>query len=287
MLFGIDISRWQKGIDLEQAKKEGVQFVIIKASQENFADPCVKEHYKKAWNAGLKIGFYHYCKATNENESRKEAKVCYNIIKEFAFELPVFLDIEDKKQQELSKEQNTKIVLAFYDKMQSYGIKCGVYASKSFFENKLNDNELKHIPHWVAQWSKKCTYKGDYVAWQFGGEINELRKNTVAGMVCDQDYLYDDFCDDIRIKIDGVNRIRKNQEVILYSGTKTGKTGTNKWGFEVAFNKNGVAICKPIYGVGNMEIPKGGFVISGHDKAGEKIAQTIKKGSKITLQFLA
>ena len=29
--FGIDISKWQKGLSLAQAQKEGVQFAILKA----------------------------------------------------------------------------------------------------------------------------------------------------------------------------------------------------------------------------------------------------------------
>ena len=46
-------------------------------------------------------------------------------------------------------------------------------------------------------------------------------------------------------------------------------------------DKNGVA-GKPVYGVGKMEIPEGGFVVSGHGKASEWVLENIKKGRTVT-----
>ena len=60
-------------------------------------------------------------------------------------------------------------------------------------------------------------------------------------------------------------------------------TGTNKWGVEVAFDKDCVAISDPVCWVGNMKIPAGGFVLSGHNKMGNWIAENIKKGTKLQI----
>jgi hypothetical protein len=38
-----------------------------------------------------------------------------------------------------------------------------------------------------------------------------------------------------------------------------------------------------VYGVGNMAIPSGGYVLSGHGKNSDWILKNIKKGQKINL----
>lgn len=69
-----------------------------------------------------------------------------------------------------------------------------------------------------------------------------------------------------------------NDLVLYFKGlTGNGKTGTNKWGYEVAIDKNGVVLEDPHYS-GNTVIPEGGKVLSGHGESGEWIKNNIKKG---------
>lgn len=82
-------------------------------------------------------------------------------------------------------------------------------------------------------------------------------------------------------KINGYNIQRKADYLVIYDKGKS--TNTNKWGTEVAVGSNGVAICSPVYGKGNMEIPNNGYVISGHGNASAWVLEKIKKGSKITI----
>ena len=83
--------------------------------------------------------------------------------------------------------------------------------------------------------------------------------------------------------INGINSLRLTDQLIIYNiGSHT---GTNKWGVEVAFDKNCVAVGDPVYGKGNMQIPAGGFVLSGHNKAGEWILENIKKGMKLEISI--
>ena len=51
--------------------------------------------------------------------------------------------------------------------------------------------------------------------WQFGGESNYVRTNIIAGMVCDQDYAYEDF--PLIIKHAGLNGFSKGTQ----NATKT------------------------------------------------------------------
>ena len=58
MLKGIDISNWQKGLDIAST---GAEFVICKATQgTTFVDPSCDRHYQLAKRLGLKLGVYHY-----------------------------------------------------------------------------------------------------------------------------------------------------------------------------------------------------------------------------------
>lgn len=85
------------------------------------------------------------------------------------------------------------------------------------------------------------------------------------------------------VKIDGINITRYTNYLVLYVGKVS--TGTNKWGTEVAVNSKGVVTCAPVKGVGNMAIPKDGYVISGHGKASTWLLENIKKGDKIKLNL--
>ena len=82
-------------------------------------------------------------------------------------------------------------------------------------------------------------------------------------------------------KVSGYNIVRAANCLVIYNKGKN--ANTNKWGTEVAVDANGVATCKPVYGVGKMAIPVGGYVISGHGVASTWISSNIKKGSKITI----
>lgn len=80
--------------------------------------------------------------------------------------------------------------------------------------------------------------------------------------------------------VKGRNVLRTEDAMVVYTEGKT--TGTNKWGYEVHVDKNGVVLDTPKY-KGNTEIPAGGYVISGHGKSGDWIYANVKIGYRITL----
>jgi N-acetylmuramoyl-L-alanine amidase len=84
-------------------------------------------------------------------------------------------------------------------------------------------------------------------------------------------------------EINGFNIPRAKDYLVIYN--RGNSTGTNKWGAEVAFNNECVAISDPIYGVGNMQIPSNGFVLSGHDKGADWILANVKQGKKISVNL--
>lgn len=71
MLKGIDISHWQKGIDLGAID---VDFVIIKATEGNgYTDKKCDTFYQKAKSLGKKLGVYHFARPDLGNTAEAEA----------------------------------------------------------------------------------------------------------------------------------------------------------------------------------------------------------------------
>lgn len=65
-IYGIDVSSWQNGLSLKQAKAEGIQFAIIRLCDGTYADPVFKSHLQDAESAGLLTSTYWYLRAPSE-----------------------------------------------------------------------------------------------------------------------------------------------------------------------------------------------------------------------------
>ena len=193
-VLGIDVSVWQGNFNFKQASAEGVKFAILRGAYNLIKDSKFEDYYKNAKAVGLSIGIYQYSMATTVEEAVREAKFLEaNILKNKKFELPIYFDIEDKVHKALSKEQASNVTKAWLNYLRDKGFLVGVYSSKSFIENYLNEEVRNNYEIWVAQWAEKCTYNGQYGMWQFGGETNLIRSNKIAGVVCDQNYMLKDY----------------------------------------------------------------------------------------------
>jgi hypothetical protein len=196
---GIDISRWQGDFNMKAAVKEGIKFVIVKGGGGDdglYKDSKFEANYKNAKANSLPVGVYWFSKALTVAEATKEADYFYNnILKGKKFELPVYIDVENKTQLAVGKRNLTEIVKAWCERLEKLGYWVGIYSSASYFSSYMYDNELTGYAHWVAQWAKSCTYKNTSClgVWQFGGETNLICSNKVAGVTCDQDYLIIDY----------------------------------------------------------------------------------------------
>lgn len=201
--FGIDISRYQKGMSLSTAMKEGVQFAIIKAGGSDaghYKDSCFESFYLQAKQLGLPVGAYYFGRDMNVAQAKASAKHFVELLKGKQLEYPVYYDVE-AKMLTLSKRELTDVVKAFCQTVEDSGYWTGIYASQSSFKSEVNNAELKHFCQWIAAWRKN---KPDGVdMWQFGGEQNFIRSNKIAGRVCDQDYCYKDY--PALIKAKGLN----------------------------------------------------------------------------------
>lgn len=211
---GIDVSIWQKDFDMSRAKAEGFTFVIAKgggtlADGAMYVDPQFESNYKKAKALGMNVGAYFYSRATDEAAARAEAEYFYDrVIKGRQFDLPVYVDIEERAQLALGARRLTDVAHAFCQTLEERGCWAGIYSSLSYFKTKMIDSELQRYAHWIACWATDCIYDGEcFGIWQYGGETNPIRSNQVAGVTCDQNYLLVDYPP--QIKASGLNGYTK------------------------------------------------------------------------------
>lgn len=177
MQKGIDISTFQRGIDLEERVNKGDRFVIIRSSYDNKKDVEFDKHYKNACDACLFIGAYHYAYATTPKEAETEANTMVKALKDKVLHMPVFYDLEDKTLAKLSPKEIEAIYLAWEKILNQHGYKTGVYANADWYRNKLTDNVKKRAVKWVALWGNEPPFPWDI--WQYTSSNGKLDCNKV------------------------------------------------------------------------------------------------------------
>jgi len=108
----VDVSEWQGSIDWKKVKAMGIEYAILRAGfgrEVSQADAEFERNYKNAKSAGLKLGVYWYSYADSVSDAEREAQACLSVLKNKAFELPVYYDLEDNSQVGLGKTVLTNI----------------------------------------------------------------------------------------------------------------------------------------------------------------------------------
>ncbi|MDR7523251.1 MAG: phosphodiester glycosidase family protein [Armatimonadota bacterium] len=113
---------------------------------------------------------------------------------------------------------------------------------------------------------------------------------TCAGLTDDGQVLFDVLRFDARaageagtVAIDGVNRERGPNEIILYRPAHGPTTRTNAFGAEVIVS--GSAVEQIVDGRGNSPIPPGGYVLSGHGRGRGALLTAFKPGDRVALRM--
>lgn len=175
--IGIDVSKYQTGINWTKVKNAGINFVMIRCGYRGYGsgvlveDPMYRSHISGAKAAGLRVGVYFFSQAVNEAEAVEEASMAVSLAKKYGINMPIAIDSEyanggQGRADGLSKSARTAVTKAFCDTVKSAGYTPMVYASKSWFSDHLNVSELSSYRIWVAHYADKCGYTGTYHIWQ-------------------------------------------------------------------------------------------------------------------------
>ena len=191
---GIDVSKYNGDINWDKAKKDGVDFVIVRVGYRGYGksgtlctDPNYKANIEGALAAGIKVGVYYFTEALTTDEAREEAKFCISKIKDYNITLPVAIDYEyptDGKNPigrmynaKLTKAEATANVKAFCAAVKKAGYTPLVYANKSDLSSLINGKTIGNTYKvWLANYTTKTTYANSYEYWQYtsSGKVNGI-----------------------------------------------------------------------------------------------------------------
>ena len=169
-VHGIDVSRYQDFIDWYQVKDMQIgdihiSFAFIKATEglKNM-DRHFKRNWRKAKDAGIARGAYHFFLPTKSGKAQAE-----NFISRVKLEngdLPPVVDIE--QAYGVSADKIRKEVKAFLDAVEFYyGVKPIIYTNVNFYYRYLEDG-FEGYPLWVAHYlqRERPRIDRDWIFWQ-------------------------------------------------------------------------------------------------------------------------
>lgn len=180
--LGIDVSKWNKTIDWEQVKDEGIEFAIIRCGYRGASsgalvlDPMYEKNIKGAIAANVPVGVYFFTQATNEVEAVEEASMVIRLIEDYDVDYPVFLDSESAggkgRADVLDAEERTKIHKAFFETIAAAGYETGIYGSRNWLNNEVDMTELSDYKTWLAEYADVPAYDEYYHMWQYTSKGN-------------------------------------------------------------------------------------------------------------------
>ena len=223
ILNGIDVSWWQGGgkgsttskINWKKMHAAGADFAFVRAASRDTADGSIYEdttasaHINGAQANKMNVGLYIFSQAVDSNEAVEEADYVLNLIDQYDWDIdmPIIIDREAGRmtkrltKAKLSKAKETAVVQAFADEITSAGYKAGVYASYSWYNTKMNADDLVDCAIWIARYNNMTTSNAksgtpyadvlcDYEFWQYSSQKPSASTGYTSNL--DVDFWYKD-----------------------------------------------------------------------------------------------
>ena len=197
--IGIDVSKYQGKIDWNAVKRDGIDYVMIRAGFRGYGengslneDPKLDEYVRGARAAGLDVGIYFFSQATCYQEGVTEANYTLGLIRKYDITYPVAFDTEDSsspthtgRADGISVQARTDAAKGFCSTIKAAGYDTLIYASPSWLKDELYLNQLAEYDIWLANYTgatqedplkRPSSYKGKYVMWQYtdSGTVNGI-----------------------------------------------------------------------------------------------------------------
>lgn len=189
-VLGIDVSKWQGEIDWNMVRDAGIEYAIIRCGYRGSVsgslveDPYFEQNIRGATAAGVKVGIYFFTQAVNEVEAVEEASMVVSLIRDYDITYPVFIDTEGAggkgRADDLDVETRTAVCDAFCRTVENAGYEAGIYASRNWYNNRLNTPSLEKYVIWLAEYRSVPIYQGYYQMWQYTsrGSVSGISGNV-------------------------------------------------------------------------------------------------------------
>ena len=198
--LGIDVSFYNKGINWDAVKAQGIDFAIIRAGGRGwetgliYEDECFRQNLDGARAAGIDVGVYFYSTAINAAEAIQEANYVLDCLNGTKLEYPIFFDIEQSgdypygRSDRLSKTMRAETFNAFCTAVMEKGYRAGVYSGVFFLRNHIASECFEPYYIWLAnytRYNRLPSYSGVYDMWQFTdrGTVNGIRAKVDMNVI--------------------------------------------------------------------------------------------------------
>lgn len=225
---GIDVSHHNGKIDWKKVKASDVDYAIIRCgygtNRKSQDDRQWKNNVKGCEKNKIPYGVYIYSYAMTADQARSEAAHVLRLIQGHKLSFPIYFDMEEPSQERLPLAKRQKIIETFLNIIRDNGYECGVYANLNWWNNYIYTLADKVFYKWVAQYNKKCAYKGVYQMWQCSPT------EKVSGIIgnVDLNFWYDTVRDSSYDIYDGEN-IKRPKSVTVKKVSAGWRTATITW----------------------------------------------------------
>jgi lysozyme len=164
---GIDVSKWDGNWTALKAREAGAAFVFIKASQATFTDVQFAKNWKKAKEAGLLRGAYHYLDYSKP--ARSQADYFANLLDPDPGELPPVVDFEQQVSGKNAPSPRSYL-RDFLAQMKTHGYSPIIYTAPSFWrEFGDNTSSWSDFPLWIAHYTSAAapSVPSPWTRWTF------------------------------------------------------------------------------------------------------------------------
>ncbi|MHA2201906.1 MAG: glycoside hydrolase family 25 protein [Candidatus Thorarchaeota archaeon] len=154
LVEGLDLSHWREGVPIRTAKRQGMRFIITKATQGNYFFDSTYEHYRDETKAkGLPFGAFHYWDASIA--PLEQAKYFFDHVGDDIDLLPI-LDVEkygnDGVLSQAAAAQHVHDTLLEIEKL--FGRKAMIYTNYNSWQVlTANSPIIAAFALWVASWT--------------------------------------------------------------------------------------------------------------------------------------
>ena len=154
-LDGIDISGYQKGIDIAAVPSD---FVIVKVSEGTDSTATFKEQAEAALKAGKLLGLYHFANA--DTTASAQAEFFADSVKDYLGKALLFLDWEDTSYSKV-REKGTSWAAEWLERVYRLtGVKPLIYMNKNATREYDFSEIAKEYKLWAAQYADMDAHDG-------------------------------------------------------------------------------------------------------------------------------
>ena len=176
--LGVDISRYQKDVDFEALKSDGIDFVMLRVGARGYKtgeiqiDEYFHENIKKATEAGLDIGVYFFSQAVTQEEAIEEAQLVLDNIKEYEILYPIAYDMEfiendTARVETLTRDERTTVAAAFLNHINNAGYTPMLYGDTEWLVKRIDVAKFNASCIWLAEEADIPKYPYRYEMWQY------------------------------------------------------------------------------------------------------------------------